>query len=126
MRDNLIDNAYTKMWIENGIMHSIFKPNLVMNVGVAKILVQDLLKISGDRNWLLFFDITNLVSVDLESIQYLSTTEALCNITAGAIFTTAPIARFAGKLFVDLNRPKPPAQLFSNKTEAIAWLEQYK
>jgi hypothetical protein len=122
----LIDNAYTELRINNGIMHSIFKPDLVINLEIAKTLVNERLKVSDGKDQLLLFDISNLVSVDLEAIQYLSTGEAIKHITAGAIYSSNPIAKFAGKLFIDVNRPKPPTMLFNNKTDAIDWLYRFK
>lgn len=126
METLLIDNAYTELRIEDDIMYSIFKPNLAINLEIAKSLVHERLKLSNGEDQLILFDISNLVSVDLEAIQYLSTEEAIKNITAGAIYTTSPISKFAGKLFIDMNRPKPPAKLFGNKADALAWLQQFR
>ena len=122
----VIDNSYTELRLENEIMHSVFKPDLIINLEIAKALVKERLRVSNEKDQLLLFDISNLVSVDLEAIQYLSTEEAIKYIKAGAIYSSNPIAKFAGKLFIDTNRPKPPAKLFNNKTEAIKWLNQFK
>jgi hypothetical protein len=78
-------------------------------------LVRERLAISNGKNQLLLFDIGNLASVKLEATQYLSRDEALKYITAGAIYSSNPISKFADRLFIDINRPKPPAQLFSKR-----------
>ena len=122
----VLDNSYTELRLEKGIMHSTFKPDLVINVKIAKALVKERLRVSNEKDQLLLFDISNLVSVDLEALQYLSTEEAIKHIKAGAIYSRNPISQFAGKLFIDTNRPKPPAKLFDDKVEAIEWLNQFK
>lgn len=121
-----IENDYVKIWIEDGIIHNIYKPNLEINLAVAKIMVRDRLRVSDGITYPLFVDISNLISVDIGAREYLSGGEATKLISAGAFYTTTPIAKFAGKLFLDVNQPKTPAQIFSDKQEALDWLQQFK
>src|SRR4051812_19230574 len=115
MENVSIDNDYVEIWMEDGIIHNSYKPNLVINLEIAKLMVSERLRISDGIARPLFIDITNLISVDLEAREYLSVGEALKFVTAGAIYSTNPISKFAGKLFIDVNQPKAPTKIFANK-----------
>ena len=117
---------YTEMWIENGIIHNVYKPNLVLDLTKARQMVEERLKISNGREHPLFIDINNLVSVDLEAREYLSGGDAVKLVKAGAIYCKNPIGKFAGKLFIEVNQPQVPTKVFTEKEEALAWLELYK
>lgn len=121
-----VENDYVKIWLEDGIIHSSYKPNLVINLEIAKQMVKERLKISDGIARPMFIDISNLVSIDLEAREYLSGGDAVKFVSAGAIYSTSPISKFQGKLFVDVNQPEATAKIFSNKEEAIEWLQQYK
>lgn len=121
-----VDNEHIEIWIEDGIIFNSYKPNLVINLEIAKKMVAARHQVSDGKARPLFIDISNLVSVDLEAREYLAGEEAIKLVTAGAIYSTNPISKFAGKLFLDVNKPQRPSQIFNNKEEAIEWLQQYK
>ncbi len=126
MENVMIDNDYIEIWMEDGIIFSSYKPNLVINLEIAKLMVKERLKVTNGIERPLFIDISNLISVDLEAREYLSGGDAIKFIKAGAIYTKNPIAKFAGKLFVDVNQPQATTKIFTNKDEAIEWLQQFK
>lgn len=121
-----IDNVFVEIWLEDGIIYNTYKPNLVINLEIAKFMVKERLKISDGIARPLFADINNLISIDLEAREYLSGGDAIKFVKAGAIYCKNPIAKFAGKLFIDVNQPQAPTQIFTNKEEAIEWLKKFK
>lgn len=126
MENVIIDNEYAEIWLEDGIIFNSYKPNLVINLEIAKLMVKERLRITNGITRPLFVDISNLISVDLEAREYLSGGDAIKFASAGAIYSTNPISKFAGKLFIDVNQPNAPTKIFSNKEEAIEWLQQFK
>ncbi len=121
-----IDNEFSRIWLDDGIIYNVYKPNLEIDFEVARLLVRDRLKVSEGKSRPLFIDISNLISVDLRARKYLSSEEGSRLVTAGAFYTTTPLSKFVGKLFIDVNQPAAPVQIFSNKSKAIEWLQQYK
>lgn len=121
-----INNAYLEMWIEDGIIYNSFKPNLVIDLEIAKKMVEERLKVSDGIGRPMFTDINNLISIDLDAREYLASKDSIKYISAGAIFCTNPIAKFLGRLFLFINRPQITTKIFSNKDEAIKWLQQFK
>lgn len=126
MRKISVDNQYIKIWIEDGIVFSFYKPNLQINLEIAKQLVLARQEASEGIARPLFIDISNLISVDLEAREYLAGEQGVQLITAGAIYTSNPISKFVGKLFLYVNKPQKPSKIFSSKKEAIEWLQEYK
>ena len=126
METIVIDNEYTKMWMADGIIYNVSKPNFVMNLTIAKLLVQDRLKVANGKAYPLFIDMSNLVAADMEARKYLSGEEAIYLVTAGALLMTSPIGKFAGNLFLRINQPRIPTRIFTNKKAAIEWLQKYK
>jgi hypothetical protein len=126
MENLKIENDYVEIWLEDGIIYNIYKSNLIINLEIAKLMVSDRLIISDGICRPLFVDISNLISIDMGARAYLSGEEGTKLVKAGAFFTTTPLAKFAGKLFLDVNQPKTETQIFTNKQEAIEWLQLYK
>lgn len=120
-----VDNEYVKIWIENGIIYNIHKPNIVINLEVARILVRDRLKVANGQAYPLFVDMRSFASTDINARKYLAGEEATQLVIAGALLINNPVAKFAVNLFITINEPKAPARIFTNKTKALKWLQQY-
>lgn len=122
MRESYLENDYAEIWIEDGIVFNIYKPNLVLTLDVAKLLVEDRLKVSNGVSRPLFADISELVSVDRNARRYLSR-EGGKLVDAGAFLVTSPISKFAGNIFMKIDKPSVPMRLFTSKERAIDWLK---
>lgn len=73
-----------------------------------------------------FIDITGLSSVNEAARNYMASTEAAEFISAGAIYTTNTLAKIIGMAFKLLDEPKAPVKVFTNKEDALSWLETFK
>lgn len=125
MRENYYENDYAEIWIEDGIVFNIYKPNLVLTLEVAKKLVEDRLRVSNGVSRPLFADISELISVDRKARRYLSK-EGGELVNAGAFLVTSPISKFAGNVFMKIDKPTVPMRLFTSKDKAIEWLNTQK
>ena len=54
MKKLKVQSDYTEMWIENGIIYNVYKPNLVLNLTKAKQMVAERLRISDGIEYPLF------------------------------------------------------------------------
>src|ERR1700761_9599874 len=99
MENLKIDNDFVEIWVEDEIIYCIYKPNVILNLQTAQLLVKERLKISEGIEYLFFININNLVSVDLGARRYLASSDATKFVKAGAIYCENPIAKFLGKLF---------------------------
>ena len=124
------DHSYTVTWIENDILYMVYKPDLIVTLDVAKTIVSERLEHYSDNTRPMFIDIRNLVAVDAKARDYFTSEEATRYISAGAVFLehslTNIITSIAGNVFLKVDKPPIPTQIFTNSDTALQWLESYK
>ncbi|MBI3521053.1 MAG: hypothetical protein HY062_17065 [Bacteroidetes bacterium] len=121
----LHDFPHSTMWMNNGIVFSKFKKELIIDLDLAKQMVDDRILISNGIVRPYLIDISNLFSIDKEGRNYLAGPG--CDlISAGAIYTKNKLLAFIGNIFISLDNPTIPCKVFSSEKAAVAWLELYK
>lgn len=126
IRESYLENEFVELWIEDGIIHEIFKPSLIiLNIDNAKKIVTDRLKVSNGIIRPIFVDLVNAVSIDKQTRKYFASKESLHLLSAGAVLVKNPITKLGGNFFFKIDRPPMPTKLFTNKEEALKWLKQY-
>jgi len=126
IRESYIENDFVELWIEDGIIHEVFKPSLiVLDIENAKKIVADRLKVSNGIARPILVDTRNAVSVDKETRIYFASAESLYLLRAGALLIKNPIAKFMGNFFIAVDRPKMPVKIFNNKEHALRWLKRF-
>jgi hypothetical protein len=126
MKEAYFENLYAEFWIENGIFFISYKQGLVINIEIAKQNVADRLRISNGITRPMFTDGRNFVSIDLDSMEYLKSKDAMRYISAGAFLMDNYLHKLMGNLFLTIDKPPVPAKLFTDKEAALQWLEQFK
>jgi hypothetical protein len=126
MKESYQENDFCRMWISNGIMFVEYKPGLVMNVEIAKLMVSDRLKVSNGISRPVFLDVRNFVSMDRATMKYYKSEEVVQCVTAAAFLTGNALTSLAGNIFLTLGKPLVPTRLFSDEKKALEWLEKYK
>ena len=126
MKESYLENDHVKIWIEDGILFIEYKPKLVVNITVAKKIVEDRLKVSGQVMRPMFTDGRNFVSIDNASLAYLKSNEATQYVSAGAFFIDNVLQRLIGNIFITIDKPLIPAKLFTDKEKALQWLQLHK
>lgn len=124
--ENLIDTPYCSTWIENGIIHHVYKPNIIIDIDIAKKLVDHRLKVTNNITRPVFVDVCNLVAIKADARKYLAGPEAIKYISAGAIFLDNYLLFLVGTVFLKIDNPLIPSRLFTDKEKALLWLEQFK
>lgn len=124
--ENLIDGLYCSTWLENGIIYHIYKPNLIINIDIAKQMVAHRLEVTKKTIRPVFVDVCNMVAIDAPSRKYLAGPEAVKYVSAGAIYLDNYLQFLAGTVFLKIDNPLIPSRLFTTKEKALLWLEQFK
>lgn len=107
-------------------MFGQYKPDLVINIQVAKDIINDRRKISNGITMPFLLDVTNLLCVDAQARRYMAGDEACEFLSAGALYTNNKLLAFLGNAWILLDKPLIPAKVFSNESAAIRWLEPFK
>lgn len=127
MRKDYFENEYIELWIEEGIMHEKFKPEVTkINLQIAKQIVKDRLKFSNEVTMPFFIDLNKVITADKEAREYFAGEESLRFLNASAFYVQNPMALIVTKLFLAFNKPRLRTKLFSDRDEALAWLRNYK
>jgi len=127
VKEGLVETKYAFFWFDNGILFACYRPNIVIDINVAKQIVAERLNFSNGKDWPLLADIRQLLHVDFVARKYLAgSVDATKNISAGAILGDSLISRFAGNIFLKIDKPKIPSKFFTDEKKAISWLEKFK
>lgn len=127
MKNDHIKNEYHEIWLEDDIIHGVYDPSLkIIDINIAKQLVGDRLKIANGIKYPVLADTSNIKTITREAEKYMATGDAMQCISAVAILTHSRVGRLISRIYISLSRPKIPTKVFSDKAQALEWLEQYK
>lgn len=120
-----LENDFIKFWIEDGILYSEFKK--VTNVSLEQIrtLINLRTEISENKNQYWCFNFKNLKSFDKDARDY-SEKYGQEHLNACAAVLDSHVSKFIMNTFIKLKKPVVPLKGFSNKEEAITWLNEIK
>ncbi|WP_299989419.1 hypothetical protein [uncultured Pontibacter sp.] len=96
-----------------------------LDLAKARICVQDRLNYIGEQVYPSLFDITQVKHSTKEARDYLAD-EGNIGVSASAILVASPMVKMAANIYIHVNKPKNPTCMFTDKAEAVEWLEQFK
>ncbi len=130
MRENETAHSYADTWIEQGILYLVYKQGLIIDLQVAKTIVAERLEWQQGVTYPMVIDARAIDSVDDDAREYFTTEEATRFVSAGAIYLESTVRNIftliAGNIFLKVDEPPIPTRLFTQKEEALSWLEPYK
>lgn len=121
-----IENEYSTLWEEDGIINITYKPSLKVTLEVAKKIVEDRHILSNGISKPLIVDIRNLLYADDAARKYLASGDAVKYIIAGALIADNPIPILLANLFMLVNAPPVPTKAFRDRKKAVQWLQKYR
>ncbi len=121
------ETDFYKFQFDGDIFYMTYK-NGPITLEIAKEIVSkrhELMK--GREIWVLIDDF-NLRSIDRDARVFLSSTEGIDGIRAGALLVSSPFAKHLANFFLKITVSKPviPTRVFTDKTEALDWLHSLK
>jgi hypothetical protein len=125
MYDDYCRTLYFKAWMRDGIFHCVYTVNF-LTLPVAEQVVANRLQIFGGTPYPVLADIRAVRGADPEVSKYLSSGEAIRLVTAGALLVNSQFHKIAGNVFLHFHKPSIPAKLFTEESEAMAWLCQFR
>lgn len=73
----------------------------------------------------LLVDIREVKAISREARKFFASPAAADTTCAVALLVGSPVSRTIGNFFVSLNKPNFPVRLFTDESEAKAWLQEY-
>lgn len=123
---SIVESPYCTTWIENDILLHVYKPNLIIDLGIAKKLVAHRLEVTAGVTRPVLVDICNMIAIDADARKYLAGPQAIKHVSAGAIYLNSYLQFLAGTVYLKIDTPLVPSRLFTEKAKALLWLEQFK
>lgn len=120
----ILENEAAKVWVDGNIMHCYFKTER-LDLDIAKECVNLRLEASGERFFPTLIDATGLKSVTKEARDYFGSEEGSRNIVASALIINSVVGKFLTNFFLQINKPKVPIRVFTDKRDAVNWLRQF-
>lgn len=125
MPNTEIKNEFAKFWIEDNILFSKFKEGLVINLSVAKQLIEMRHGISNGKKQYWCYDTNGVKSYPKESRDY-SEIHGQDFLHAAALVIKSHITTFMFNAFSKINKPRIPFKAFRTEEEAVVWLKKIK
>lgn len=106
-------------------MYCQFK-NDKLDLKTAKECVQLRLDVTKDRILPTLIDATNIKSISKEARDYFGSDEGSKNIAASALIINSIVGKFMSNFFLQINKPKVPIRVFTDRKDAVSWLRQFE
>jgi len=127
MKKYYLENEYCSFWIENGIIHEVFKSNVkILDLKISKEIVEDRLKVSNNILRPLYVDATCISNFKPDAQKYMSEGDAMKHLSACALLAKNTFHRLLGNTYMKVNKPSIEMRMFTDKAKALVWLNQYK
>lgn len=120
-----LDTLHVYFEIKEGLLVATYKKGLRLNLDMAKTIVKSRLSLMGDKELPVLIYNLGVISMDKEARDYLSSSEGVKGLKAGAIVLNSPYGSFLGNFFLSVTKPPIPARIFTNTKSAMKWLEKF-
>jgi hypothetical protein len=120
-----VENEYAKLWISEGILYFIYKPQTILQLDTAKKIVMDRLKLQNEISYPVLCDLRMVKDSEKIARDYLAREGSILT-KAVAFLVEPPFSEATIYLYLRTSKPVIPTQIFTTKTEALSFLEKYK
>lgn len=123
-----ISNEYMKQTLENGVVISTYEDGVSVSLDCAVKCVEDRKRLTDYKVTPILVEGTQIKGIDKEARDYYSSKEGEELLSAAALLINSPFTSIIGNFLMKISFKKNriPIKLFSNRNEALNWLEQYK
>lgn len=118
------ENEYAQFWISNGILIFEYKPNTILNLEVAQYIVADRIHFQNEKSFPVLCDVRGIVSTEKAGRDYLAQSGSVLT-KAVALIVHQQVSLTISNFYLRISKPTVPTQLFNNKEDALAYLEQF-
>lgn len=121
------ETQYVKIEVVNGIIEAEYKP-IYINLDVAKDVLETRKKFTSEKKLPMLLNGIGILGVDKAARDFFSEPAGIEGLTAAALIVKSRLDTFFANFLIRVNISKSqiPIKLFTDKQEAIQWLEQYK
>lgn len=120
------EGKYIDLELVDGILIGTYKKNIKINLEVAKEIVYTRLNFTNQVPYPAMVVNQGVISMDKAARDFLSSAAGVEGILAGAIIIDSVFTSYLGNFYLQVSRPKIPSRIFTSKSDAMQWLQQFK
>lgn len=124
MIDNYHENEFAQFWIQNDILYFEYKPNVVINLNAAQLVVADRLLVQNEKAYPVLCDIRGIMDSDKAARDYLAQSGSVLT-KAVSLLGNDTVLLSIMSFYIKINKPRVPTKIFTNELAALAFLENY-
>lgn len=121
----IIENENYKLWIDNGLLFSVFKKPTHLTLEDAKSAIELRHSISNNKHQYWCMDLRNLKDTTEEAKKYIDENGEEF-LYACAMIVNSHLMKFMVKGFNRMKSRKIPVEIFSSEIDAVKWLNKMK
>lgn len=123
---NVLDTPHIVFEVKDGLLHATYKKGVKITLDIAKQVVANRLRHTGDARYPIIIYNQGVISIDKPARDFLSSSEGVKNLTAAALILDSAFGSFLGNFLLSVSKPSITAKIFTKPDVAIKWLQQYK
>lgn len=116
---------YAQFWIEEDILHFIYKPNTLIDLEAARAVVKTRLRFQNGVSYPILCDLRQLKTVNKAAREYLAE-HGCINALAVAILIEKDYSGTLSRVFIKISNPSVPTREFTTIPEALGFLNDFK
>lgn len=123
-----LNTPYANYKIIDGILHFTYMPGIRVTKEIAQKIVEDRVKFIEGQVYPSLGKDDGIKGADKDARDYLSTQEAIQGVSAAAFLAKSEFFKFLVNFFIKVNviSQKIPVKVFTDESDALKWLEQFK
>ncbi|WP_034893831.1 hypothetical protein [Gillisia sp. Hel_I_29] len=116
---------YAHFWIDEGILHFVYKPNTIIDLTVAKAIVKDRLRFQNGISYPILCDVRHLKTANKASREFLAEKGCYSALAIALVIEREYLGTLT-KAFINISNPSVPTREFTSVPKALSFLFDYK
>lgn len=122
--NDIYENDYARFWFAERILFIEYKPQITIDLKVARSVVADRIKIQNGESYPVLCDIRGIVDSDKAGRDYLAQSGSVL-ITAVALIIHEQVSLTISNFYLHISKPIVPTKLFTTRPEALIYLKTF-
>ena len=115
---------FMHFWIDDDILHVVYKPNTVIDLKAAESIVKDRLRLQNGKPYPILCDLRQLKTVTKPARDYLAIQGSNMALAVALIIEKSYSGKLS-KVFMSTSQPSVPTHEFTEISEALDFLNSY-
>jgi len=121
-----LETEYVTLWIENGVIHSMYAPDLTITLEIAKQIVEDRIKYTEGQTYPGLANMNQGKTADYAAMKYWATGDAYRCLSALSVYSKNRLANVFVNFWLKVDKPPKPSKFFTDIDDAYLFLQPYK